>query len=46
MTFLFLAIVRGETVEQLHENVTAVIKEQSRSRVWLPLNEEKNSGHT
>jgi len=42
----FTAIVRGETVEQLHENVTAVIKEQSRSRVWLPLNEEKNSGHT
>lgn len=36
MYFFILAVVQGEVLEELYNNVKAVIKEQSGPVVWVP----------
>ncbi|XP_078487592.1 disks large homolog 1-like [Ciona intestinalis] len=36
----FTAVVQGETIDELYENVKGVIKEQSGPVVWVPASDD------
>lgn len=39
-TFLFVAIVQGDTLEEIYNHVKQIIEEQSGSYIWIPAKEK------